>query len=130
MEDFAAFDEFPTEPQAPSQTAQPKAQYYIDEEEVSAEDVASFRICLLHQRPSRPIEAEEDTHTWEHSHPSPRPRQSQFDGVSSLQALGFHIWVAELELLLGQVKGSKANIEPVAALELLQVLVSLCSMCR
>ena len=37
------------------------------------------------------------------------------------QALGFHIWVAELELLLGQVKGSKANIEPVAALELLQV---------
>ena len=31
-----------------------------------------------------------------------------------LQALGFHIWVAELELLLGQVKGSKANIDPVA----------------
>ena len=38
-----------------------------------------------------------------------------------VQALGFHIWVAELELLLGQVKGTKANIEPVAALELLQV---------
>ena len=31
-----------------------------------------------------------------------------------MQALGFHIWVAELELLLGQVKGSKANIDPVA----------------
>ena len=31
-----------------------------------------------------------------------------------LQALGFHIWVAELELLLGQVKGSKANIDSVA----------------
>ena len=29
--------------------------------------------------------------------------------------------MAELELLLGQVKGSRANIEPVAALELLQV---------
>ena len=29
--------------------------------------------------------------------------------------------MAELELLLGQVKGSKANIEPIAALELLQV---------
>ena len=40
-----------------------------------------------------------------------------------LQALGFHIWVAELELLLGQVKGSTANIEPVAALELLQKLL-------
>ena len=37
--------------------------------------------------------------------------------------MGFHIWVAELELLLGQVKGSKANIEPVAALELLQKLL-------
>ncbi len=34
-----------------------------------------------------------------------------------LQALGFHIWVAELELLLGQVKGSKANIDPVAGLQ-------------
>ena len=43
------------------------------------------------------------------------------NGEVYVQALGFHIWVAELELLLGQVKGSKANIEPVAALELLQV---------
>ena len=31
--------------------------------------------------------------------------------------------MAELELLLGQVKGSTANIEPVAALELLQKLL-------
>ena len=31
--------------------------------------------------------------------------------------------MAELELLLGQVKGSNANIEPVAALELLQKLL-------
>ena len=57
----------------------------------------------------------------QYSCPSHRHRQSYFDGELHMQALGFHIWVAELELLLGQVKGSKANIEPVAALELLQV---------
>ncbi len=34
MEGFAAFEEFPEEVQVPSQPAQPKAQYYIDEEEV------------------------------------------------------------------------------------------------
>ena len=39
MEDFAAFDEYPEEPQAPSQAAQPKAQYYIDEEEVRVNNV-------------------------------------------------------------------------------------------
>lgn len=39
-----------------------------------------------------------------------------------LQALGFHIWVAELELLVGQAKGAKQDVEPVAAMELLQKL--------
>lgn len=34
MEDFAAFEELPQEVPAPAQPAQPKAQYYIDEEEV------------------------------------------------------------------------------------------------
>ncbi len=41
MEDFAAFDEYPEEAQAPSQPAQPKAQYYIDEEEVRHENVST-----------------------------------------------------------------------------------------
>lgn len=35
MEDFAAFEEFPEEPQNPPQPGAPKAQYYIDEEEVN-----------------------------------------------------------------------------------------------
>ena len=39
MEDFAAFDEYPEEAQPPSQPAQPKAQYYIDEEEVGDDNV-------------------------------------------------------------------------------------------
>ena len=34
MEDFAAFEELPQDVPAPAQPAQPKAQYYIDEEEV------------------------------------------------------------------------------------------------
>ncbi len=38
MEGFAAFEEFPEEVQVPSQPAQPKAQYYIDEEEVRQND--------------------------------------------------------------------------------------------
>ncbi len=47
MEDFAAFDEYPEEPQAPTQAAQPKAQYYIDEEEVSANEFAAAQTCPL-----------------------------------------------------------------------------------
>ncbi len=39
-----------------------------------------------------------------------------------LQALGFHIWVAELELLVGQARGPKQSVDPVAAMELLQKL--------
>ena len=39
MEGFAAFEEIPEEVQAPSQPAQPKAQYYIDEEEVRHNDI-------------------------------------------------------------------------------------------
>lgn len=39
-----------------------------------------------------------------------------------MQALGFHIWVAELELLVGQTRGSKQSVDPVAAIELLQKL--------
>lgn len=39
-----------------------------------------------------------------------------------MQALGFHIWVAELELLVGQTRGPKQSVDPVAAMELLQKL--------
>ena len=51
MEDFAAFDEYPEEPQAPTQGAQPKAQYYVDEEEVSANESAAARLCRLQWYP-------------------------------------------------------------------------------
>ena len=40
MEDFAAFEEYPVEAQAPSQPSQPKAQYYIDEEEVRDDSIS------------------------------------------------------------------------------------------
>ncbi|CAL8466413.1 g5949 [Coccomyxa elongata] len=42
--------------------------------------------------------------------------------VDEEEALGFHIWVAELELLVGQARGSKQGVDPVAAMELLQKL--------
>ena len=42
MEDFAAFDDLPEEAQAPSQSVQPKAQYYIDEEEVGRDNVVCY----------------------------------------------------------------------------------------
>ena len=45
-----------------------------------------------------------------------------------MQALGFHVWVAELELLVGQARGAaggsskQPSVDPVAAVELLQKL--------
>ena len=41
-----------------------------------------------------------------------------------MQALGFHVWVAELELLVGQARGAskQPGVDPVAAVELLQKL--------
>jgi hypothetical protein len=41
-----------------------------------------------------------------------------------LQALGFHVWVAELELLVGQGRASRRAPDPVAAVELLQKLAA------
>lgn len=41
----------------------------------------------------------------------------------ALQALGFHIWVAELELLVGHARNLRQNVDPVASVELLQKLL-------
>ena len=48
--------------------------------------------------------------------------RSNISGCVPAQALGFHVWVAELELLVGNARGPGQQVDAAASMELLQKL--------
>ena len=118
MEAFAAFEDSPAVADDLPETV-PNTQYYVDEEEVTYDFPLHLILTFLWQLTETPHCMCEQCCL----HSRSRPGQ----GVPlivciPLQALGFHIWVAELELLVGQARGSRQGVDPVAAMELLQKL--------